>query len=90
MGNWAVFLTALAGPIAKRVMLALGLSVVTYAGIQGLVVGLLAEGKGALQGLPADVIGLLGLSGLWVALGMVAGAILGALALIPLKRIIPS
>lgn len=88
--TWAQFLFGLITPLARRALVALGLSVVTYSGVSVALDGVLSYAKSNLAGLPADVIALCGLSGIFTALGIVAGALVAAVAATPLKRIMPS
>ena len=50
-GTWLV---SLAGPIARQVLISLGVGVVTFVGLQAAVSSGLGAAKAALSGLPAD------------------------------------
>lgn len=90
--GWGSFLLAIAGPVAKRVLVALGLSVVTFAGVSAAVSGLLSHAKAAWAGagFVAGVPDLIAMAGLNTALSIIAGAIIGRVALLTLKKIIPT
>lgn len=90
MSTIAQLLMALATPLARRVFIALGLSVVTYQGASAAFDGLISLAATSLLGMPADVIGLLNLAGVFQGLSIFTGACVARLALIPLARIIPS
>lgn len=89
MSTFASLLTALAAPIAKRVMVALGFGFVTSAGIITGVELYLGKVVEIAAGLPADAIQLLGMSGFFQGLGIIAGAVVARLSVEPLKRLIP-
>ncbi len=67
-------LAALAQPITARVLIALGLSVVTIGGVQQAYSALRNLAVNKLGGLPADVHQLGSLLGLWEGIGIVLGA----------------
>lgn len=86
MGNLALWLSSMVPSLVGRVMLALGLGVLTITGIDlawGTLQGTLLS---ALAGLPADVIGLAGLAGVGDALGYVLGAITARVTLAALTN----
>ncbi len=68
-------LASLAAPIFARVLLAIGFSVVTYAGMSAAIAALRSQLMGYLAGAPAAGLQIAGLAGVWVGLGMVFGAI---------------
>ena len=72
---WDAFLLALTGPLVKRVLLTLGLGVVTYEGFQA-ALDLVASNIGTnLNSLPADALQLLQLSGLVESVSIILSAI---------------
>lgn len=75
-----MFLT-LAGTLVGRVLLALGLSFVTYAGFDLAITALLTQIKSNMSALPLDILNFLGY--MWVdkAIGMMFSAYAAALAL---------
>ncbi|MBN8504877.1 MAG: DUF2523 domain-containing protein [Burkholderiales bacterium] len=84
LGTWLV---ALASPIARQVLLALGIGVVSFAGIDAVVGQLLGAAKTAWSGLPGAVAAYVAVSGVNTGLALVGGAITARLALIPLKSL---
>jgi hypothetical protein len=72
--NLATFLLSIAGPLALRVIAALGMGVVTYTGVDTALNGLIQQAQSSWQGLSADVLGLAAVAGIPGALGIIAGA----------------
>jgi hypothetical protein len=74
-------LVSVAGPIAGRVLLSLGISFVTYKGFDVAVGWLLEQVKTSFAGMPREVVGFLAY--MWVdkAIGMVFAAYTAAIAL---------
>lgn len=87
--NFAALLLALAGPIARQVLLALGIGLVTYVGVGNSLALLLDEGKIAWGGIPSSVAAMLALAGAPTALALIAGAMIARVTLMSLKRLIP-
>ena len=81
MSGLAQWLLAMAGPLVMRVLLSLGLSVVTFVGVKEAANGLVSNVQSLYGGLPADVAALAGLAGVGEGLGIVLGAIAGRVAL---------
>lgn len=67
-------LVTLAAPVVGRVLLSLGFSVVTIAGVTVALGAVRAELMSRLGALPLATIQLLGLANVWVALGILLGA----------------
>lgn len=82
-------LVALASPIAKRVMIALGFGYVVFEGLQFAIEAYLVKVAADLAGLPPEVTAMLAILGFYESLGVIAGAFVGRLALEPLKRLVP-
>lgn len=82
----AEWLVALAGPLATRVLAALGIGTLTYAGVDVALSGALGAARSALAGMGADIAGILALAGLFDALAIVAGGYTAALTLQTLTR----
>lgn len=83
LGTWLV---ALAGPLARRVLASLGLGVVTYVGMDAAISGILAQAKAGWGGMAGDVTSYVAMSGANVALSLIAGALVGRVGLMVLKR----
>lgn len=75
MGALLPALASLAAPIAARVLIALGLSVVTVVGVSASVSALKDLALAKIGTLPVAALQLGGLLGLWEGLGMVFGAV---------------
>lgn len=73
-------LAALAQPIAARVLLALGFSVVTVGGVTASFAAVKDALLASIAGAPLGALQLFGLGGGWEALGMVLGAMSWAVA----------
>lgn len=73
--NLTGFLLAMVGPLAKRLLLSLGLGLVTMVGLTATASTLKDMILANLGALPAAAIGLGGLYGFWEAIGLVLGAI---------------
>lgn len=75
MGNLAAFLLAMAGPLAARVLVSIGVGIITYEGVI-LVAGQIQAQVVSLWGqLPLAFTQLAALSGLTTAMGIVIGGI---------------
>lgn len=74
MGGLLAALATLAAPMTARVLMALGMSVVTVTGVTLTVDALKAQLIGQLGTMPAAALQLVGLAGGWVGLGMLLGA----------------
>jgi hypothetical protein len=79
-------LAALAGPITARVLMSLGMSVVTVAGAAVAVSALKSSVLTAMGAVPASGLMLAGLLGCWEGLGMIFGAITFAVTLYTLTK----
>lgn len=86
--TFAALLTALASPIARQVMISLGLGVITFAGVDVAVNSILGQAKTAWAGsFTGDVAQLLAMAGANTALSIIAGAIIARVSMMVLKRI---
>lgn len=70
---WA-FLSAAVGPLAVRVLVALGFAAVSFAGVTTAFQGLTTYAQGAWSSLPASVLQLATLCGVHQGLGMIFGS----------------
>lgn len=85
--KFGAFLVGLSGPIAKKVLAALGIGVVSYVGVDAALTQMLSTAKGNMALIDPVIGGLLALAGVPDALGMIAGALIASVALIPLKKL---
>lgn len=70
------FLGTIAGPLVKRVLVALGIGMVTFAGFQLSVNAAKAYVQSNFSGLPSDVVHILGLLKVDVAINIVFAAVI--------------
>lgn len=77
----AAWLFALIPGIIARILVSLGITIVTMVGIDTAIDALLLQFETSLNGLPADVLALLALSGIKQGLGIVVGAMLMKLSI---------
>lgn len=71
----ATWLVAMVGPLLARLLVALGVTLVTITGATVAVTTLADQVKGSIGGLPSDALQLGGLLGCWQAIGIMLGAI---------------
>ncbi len=86
MGNLAIWLVGLVPTLVGRVLLALGMGIVTIKGIDIAWTGLQNQLLAALVGLPSDLLNLLGLAGVGNALAYILGAITARVTLAALTN----
>ena len=86
MAGLGTFLVALAGPIAKKVMVSLGVGVVSYAAITAALTAVLSSAKSAWGGLGGDALALIEMAGVGVAASIFAGALMARVSMQVLKR----
>lgn len=87
MATWAAFLGGIAGSLAKRVLVALGFGVVSYAGFAALKTQFDALITDYLGQFSASVYNILALGGLIDSIGVWAGAVTTVMALSALKKL---
>ncbi|WP_046166703.1 DUF2523 domain-containing protein [Chromobacterium vaccinii] len=87
MATMSSFLVGMVKPIIGQILVSLGLSVVTYTGIQLIVDQLNQAIQTNLSGIPSIAANLLGLAGLGEALGIIVGAFAFRLSMNVFKRI---
>ena len=88
--NFVAMLLALAAPLASRVFIALGLSVVTYTGLSLILAGMVSYFESAFTGLPVKSLQLASLLGFPQAVGIILAAITTKLAMTQLTRWVKS
>lgn len=75
------FLAAAVGPLAIRILAALGISLLTFVGVEAIVGQMVTYITSSWSGMSGDAVALLGLGGLGEGIGMVLGAINARLAM---------
>lgn len=86
MDNIAQWLANITWPIVSRVLAALGLGTVTYAGADSALTGALGAAKNAFVGMSADILQLLAMAGFFDAMSIMSGGIVSGLSWMVLKR----
>ena len=89
MGALAQFFLALAGPMATRVLTALGLGLVSYAGMTAVVNQAISAAQSAWGGVAGPVATLVAMSGANTAMAVICGGIVARTALLALKKVAP-
>ncbi len=84
--GFAQLLMAMVSPLVARVFLALGLSMVSFVGMDLLMNQVIAHAQNAWGGLPAGILQLAGLAGIGQALGIIMGAVLTRVMIWQLTR----
>ena len=84
MGSW---LMLLAGPLAIRVLISLGIGIVVYEGVTGAVNTLIGLATSSLSALPAGLAQLAAMTGLHESLAIILGALITRLALASFKSL---
>lgn len=84
--TFASLLVSLAGPLVRKALLSLGVGVVTYVGLQSALTAALNASQNAFGGVAAGPAAILAMSGVFTALGIIAGGIVAGVTMIALKR----
>jgi len=83
IGTWLV---GLAGPFIRKVLLSLGVGVVSYAAVSAALAAVLSSAKTAWGGLAGDALALIQMAGVNTAASILAGALPARVALQVVKR----
>ena len=84
--GFAQLILALVQPELARVMVALGLSIVSFVGMDVLMNQVISASQNAWGGLPSSILQLAGLAGVGQALGIIMGAVLTRVLIWQLSR----
>ncbi|KVL90150.1 DUF2523 family protein [Burkholderia stagnalis] len=79
--TWAAWLLSLIGPLALRVLVTLGVGVLTVTGLNAAVGTALGWLTSAVGGLPADLANVLALGGVFTGMSYIAGAFASRVAM---------
>lgn len=82
MGPWLLLLV---GPLARQIMISLGIGLVTFVGLDAAVSSLIQQVASNANSLPAQAASIFGMAGGFQALSIIAGGITARIALISLK-----
>lgn len=85
--NLAGFLLALAGPLARQVLVSLGIGLVTFVGLDAAVNGALDAVKNNLGSLSGPMVQIFGMAGVFTAFSIIAGGVTAGVSMIALKRL---
>lgn len=80
------FLMALAGPLARQVLVSLGIGLITFVGLDAAVTAALGAAKSNLGMMPATVAALLARGGIFTAFSILAGGIVAGVSMTVLSR----
>lgn len=84
--NIAAWLLSIAGPIVTRVLIQLGVGVVSYAAVVAAVNTLISKARGNYDNLPSDILQVFAIAGFNDAFGIVVAAIMARLSIQVWKR----
>lgn len=87
--GWGAFLVAISGSVAKRVLAALGIGMVTYVGFTAMKAQVDAAVDDMLTGMPSDIYQLIALGGFVDAMGIWLGALTTVIALMAFSKLAP-
>lgn len=87
MGNFGAFLLGLAGPLARRVFISLGLGVISYAGLALVASQVVTAVQSQYSIIGGPVLALLNLIGAGQAMGIILGAIIARAAFAAVSKI---
>lgn len=80
------FLMALAGPLARQVLISLGIGLVTFVGLDAAVTAALGAAKSNLGQMPAAAAAILARGGVFTAMSVIAGGITARMSMMVLKQ----
>ena len=80
-------LLALTGPIVARVLLTLGVGIVTITGLTALLGGIVANIQASFNGLPTDIMQLVFLSGVPQGMAIILSALAARLTMMSMSKI---
>lgn len=89
MQTLAAFLVLMAGPLARHVLYALGIGVVTFVGVSTVLTQLINSAKAAYGQIGATAQVFFAMGGVNTALSIIVGAMIARLAFVQLKRLVP-
>ena len=87
--NVATWLMALAAPLARQVLVALGFGLVTYVGLDTAINGAMNAAKSSYGSLASFSAAIISMSGMNTAMSIIAGAIVARLSFVQLKKLVP-
>jgi hypothetical protein len=85
--TWAAWILALVAPIAKRVMVALGIGIITVTGFDMAIGQLTTMINQSIGGTTSDILGIATMMGIPESIGIMLGGITSAASLMVVKRL---
>ncbi|MGQ2966775.1 DUF2523 family protein [Methylophilus sp.] len=85
--TWAAWVLALVAPIAKRVMVALGIGIITVTGFDMAIGQLTTMINQSIGGTTSDILGIATMMGIPESIGIMLGGITSAASLMVVKRL---
>lgn len=86
-GTFSAAMTALAGPLAKKVLTSLGIGFLTFAGVDTAVNAALGAAKANFAGVATDFAAILAMGGVFTSLSIIAGGIIGGLSMMVFSKL---
>lgn len=86
MSGWGTFFASIAGPVAKKVLAALGMGTITIIGLQAAITGAINSAASSLGGMTGVVADLVAMAGFFSAASIVAGAVTASVTLVMVQR----
>lgn len=87
MGNLAVWFLGLVGPLAKKVLLMLGIGTLTYAALTPLINSIISNAQSMFGQIGGTTAQLIGLAGIPQVFGIIAGALVARVSFISLNKL---
>lgn len=87
MANVAAWLLALVAPIAKRALIALGIGVVSYAGIDAALDAVRVAIASNIGGISGEISSFLAMAGFFTAIGIIFGGVMARVALMAVSKL---
>jgi len=87
MGGLAGFLMALIGPLVRQALVAIGIGLITFVGLDTAVTSALSAAKSTLGQLPAAAMAICARGGMFTAMSIIAGGITARMSMMVLKRL---
>lgn len=85
--NLGAFLSAAVGPLAKRVLQALGIGIISFAGLSAALNGVIDAVKSNWGGVTGQLLDLMQLAGFNTAIGIILGAMVAKLSFTLTERL---
>ncbi|WP_244191259.1 DUF2523 family protein [Ralstonia insidiosa] len=82
----AAFLMALVGPLARQILVSLGIGLITFVGLDAAVSAGLSAAKGALGGMTGGMVAIAARAGMFTAMSIIAGGMVARISLITVKK----